>query len=770
MSRKKISQLESAVDVTANDLIQVIDVEDGDMAPSGTNKKATAQLLANELGKLTNVTATGSTTARSLANRFADVVNVRDFGAVGNGVADDTAAIQAALNYAETKSGTVFVPFGTYKCTSSLLVKSISIIGEGTDVFAKGASVFDFTSANSDINAVVVSSGTSNRLDGVAIENIQIWRSSSSPTAGSGSIGIKLVGVIGFNIKNVLTNGFDIGSYITSTSTGGVCSGGIMEMCRFENNGTAGMKNDACIESVFLRCKFGVANYCIWILSDGINPYSCNGNQWIGGTAIANSSSKAINCLKIDAGFYNNFSDIAFEQASSYGINISLPVQASPQGSTIHASFKNIWMDGCSGVYCKNANINITGSRIWSNPPTGSGNSVITLDTDSSFPLSDARSIIVGNLIAWNSNGAGISINRYSGANISNNAIYDISTTLFPFVTFASSSAKCIVTNNDFAGAAPGWAGVIGNNLFLNRVGAGSDSAIYRATSNLQVSGDYVYSLISGNNVLDQRYGTNANTAASQIVRGGGGAAQFNLGATSSTLGAYDFMPTNTDVAMYRGWAANGANFDPIGGLRITTGTVSDSTNGTSGQVIFTTKPQGSAELFRISIDQSGNLKPLTDNAYTLGASGLRWSSVWSANGTIQTSDERTKKDIEDSTLGLDFIDSLHPVSYKFKVGGNKVIRQVYRDSEGNEVDANADDASPAEIITEEVEGQRTHFGLIAQEVKAALPAGTDFGGWILTDKDDPDSEQGLRYEQFIAPLIKAVQELKARVEELENA
>jgi hypothetical protein len=100
----------------------------------------------------------------------------------------------------------------------------------------------------------------------------------------------------------------------------------------------------------------------------------------------------------------------------------------------------------------------------------------------------------------------------------------------------------------------------------------------------------------------------------------------------------------------------------------------------------------------------------------------------------------------------------------------------VYRDAESNEVDANSEGANPAEIITEEVSGERVHFGLLAQQVKEVLPAGVDFGGWILTDKNDPNSEQGLRYEEFISPLIKAVQELSeqnkslvARTEVLES-
>jgi hypothetical protein len=68
--------------------------------------------------------------------------------------------------------------------------------------------------------------------------------------------------------------------------------------------------------------------------------------------------------------------------------------------------------------------------------------------------------------------------------------------------------------------------------------------------------------------------------------------------------------------------------------------------------------------------------------------------------------------------------------------------------------------------------GKRRHLGLIAQEVKEAIDKNNidpkDFGPWILTDTENPDSDQALRYEEFISPIIKAIQELSAKVATLE--
>ena len=158
-----------------------------------------------------------------------------------------------------------------------------------------------------------------------------------------------------------------------------------------------------------------------------------------------------------------------------------------------------------------------------------------------------------------------------------------------------------------------------------------------------------------------------------------------------------------------------------------------------------------------------GHTSPTVDNTYDLGDPFLRWDNVRATNGTIQTSDRREKTEITSSSLGLSFINKLNPVSYKWIVSKNV----VQKDSDGNIIYNDVNKTNPKTTSTP---GVRTHYGLIAQEVKATLDelSITDFAGWALTDKDDSESKQSLRYHEFIAPMMKAIQELSEKNTALE--
>lgn len=84
-----------------------------------------------------SVTATGSTTARTLANWLADTINVEAFGAFpGASASTNTASIQAALTYAATfASAVVVIPPGNYQINQCLVQSS------GTTIFGYGATL-----------------------------------------------------------------------------------------------------------------------------------------------------------------------------------------------------------------------------------------------------------------------------------------------------------------------------------------------------------------------------------------------------------------------------------------------------------------------------------------------------------------------------------------------------------------------------------------------------------------------------------------------------
>jgi hypothetical protein len=132
-------------------------------------------------------------------------------------------------------------------------------------------------------------------------------------------------------------------------------------------------------------------------------------------------------------------------------------------------------------------------------------------------------------------------------------------------------------------------------------------------------------------------------------------------------------------------------------------------------------------------------------NTYDCGTASLYWKNVRSVSYPA-VSDGRLKKDIKPTNLGLGFINKLNPVSYKF-ISSPDVL-------EGNVIVDNG--------------GVRERYGLITQDVKKVLDEeGIDGAMWSLADVKNPDSQQFLNYNEFISPMIKAIQELTLLVKDL---
>jgi len=116
-----------------------------------------------------------------------------------------------------------------------------------------------------------------------------------------------------------------------------------------------------------------------------------------------------------------------------------------------------------------------------------------------------------------------------------------------------------------------------------------------------------------------------------------------------------------------------------------------------------------------------------------------------------RSSDVRLKTNIESTTLGLNFINDLRPVKFNWKPS--------YEVPKEMKAEYNVENQKNLDYVS---------HGFIAQEVKEAIDkhGDTTFGGWHL-DKTDNETQR-VKKNMFIMPLIKAVQELTARVKELE--
>lgn len=253
------------------------------------------------------------------------------------------------------------------------------------------------------------------------------------------------------------------------------------------------------------------------------------------------------------------------------------------------------------------------------------------------------------------------------------------------------------------------------------------------------------------------------------------------------------------------------------------TATIS-STGGPTPDASLAIKAKGGGRVvFNSDVGVNAALYPFVDNVYSCGRSGNRWSQIWASNATIQTSDGTTKTEVQGSNLSTDFILGLNPVSYKNIVGGNvveeiedgveeierQVVEKVITSEEVHERVVDGDEVyyvrkfvdkeverpvyhevdlrdelgnvigtiktplmekvtvpKTRQVITE-VPGKRTHYGFIAQEVKDLVDklGISDFGGYV----EGEDGKLGLRYGEFISPIVSCLQDIIKRLELLEK-
>ena len=225
---------------------------------------------------------------------------------------------------------------------------------------------------------------------------------------------------------------------------------------------------------------------------------------------------------------------------------------------------------------------------------------------------------------------------------------------------------------------------------------------------------------------------------------GGGSVATHNTGIGASAGGDISTGTFNTSL---------GSNSGHDGTNNLTTGTqntfLGAYTNGSGANA-------GNQTVIGYNADGTG------DNEIALGNTSISAIKAQVTSITAYSSDERTKKDVADYDLkGVDFIKELKLKTYLYKnpVDFPDEIRHSKwdaKDEDGNLIHERPSD--PTE----------TQVGLIAQEVEAALAK----HGVGNVETYAPTQDSGIKtltYGNLIFPLIKAVQELSARVEELES-
>lgn len=247
---RKISELTELAAPASDDFLPIVDVSEPTLAQQ--NKRITTETL---VGKAPFAQSGTGAIARAVASKLRDVVSVKDFGAVGDGVTNDAAAIQAAVN--ACAGGTIYFPHGTYIVASKVIfISGTHLKGES------GQSIIKLATQNWPAQTGILFGGT--LLADIELESLRI-------NGNKGNIGANRSNLVVFyrcqkiKIKNCIFEDVEGISVLLSTDIDDVK----IQDCQFLNCGgnpdnTDGYRKQAIAftNSTPYRCKNAVIEGC----------------------------------------------------------------------------------------------------------------------------------------------------------------------------------------------------------------------------------------------------------------------------------------------------------------------------------------------------------------------------------------------------------------------------------------------------------------------------------------------------------------------------
>lgn len=476
------------------DLIQV--------SNSGTGIDSTLRPISSGSG--TNSALKVSTTAVSFATMTGPVYHVEEYGAIGDGVTNDTAAIQAAINAVPSTGGTVVLGAKTYLVSQAGSNPWCLLLKSNLKICGMGASSIVYLANNQLAAAVRVFSttGTIVQQSNIIFENFAINgnKANQSQPSIEQYAGIFLTGVHDCLITNMyLYNMGGDGVFLYYDAVGDgtpgngdtrqtIVANNICHDCQRIAINFQGANDSICANNIIYNSQ----NWAIKMEADGGNP-SMHRNLFIGnvcyntggGISITNGSintdmSIINNIFQVQSGFENGINiagctNLLLEGNTVTGGNsggISLPnsvnqiriINNNLNLLTGNTTF-GILIGGGTGGTC--TDLIIKGNNI--NSPIGSG---IALRKPSAGTLSGI--IIEGNTVR--NTGIGLDISDCSDITLQGN--YLVANTYGAVIEPVTAVTRANIINNMFGGNTTSGlffeTSIIGLNLIGNNFGAES--------------------------------------------------------------------------------------------------------------------------------------------------------------------------------------------------------------------------------------------------------------------------------------------------------